>query len=118
MKYIKNNSWCHECGYVVNDDTKKKISIGLKKYLQTDEGKKATKKSHTKRSKTMKKIRDKIRLTITEKKCFTCSEVKPINSFNKKSAAKDGLQTNCKICVNIIKQQWRKKVKENKIRKP
>ena len=57
----------------------------------------------------MQKIKDEIRSNITEKKCNKCGVIKSVSEFNKKSAAKDSLQSNCKKCVNKIKQQWRAK---------
>ena len=115
-KYIKNDAWCHSCGLVVEDDTKLKISESVKKYNETEEGKQMKKESHEKRSITMKKEKDELRATITHKICGSknCANKdipQPVSAFTGKSNAKDGLQTNCKACVNVIKQEWRQKQK-------
>ncbi len=115
IKYIMRGNWCHTCGTYVNEETKEKTSKGLKKYYNTEEGKKNKTQAHTKRSETMKKQKDEICNNITEKKCNHCKIVKPKESFGNKSAAKDGLQTNCKECVREIKREWRaKKQKDQK----
>lgn len=115
-KYIKNDAWCHQCGTDVDDATKQKISESMKKYNETDKGKEIKKESHVKRSATMQKEKDELRATITHKICgnSNCANkdtMQQISAFNGKSNAKDGLQTNCKVCVNIIKQEWRHKQK-------
>ena len=61
----------------------------------------------------MQQQREELRKTITNKECGHCNIVKPISEFNKKAAAKDGLQTNCRSCVMEIKRQWRQKAKTN-----
>lgn len=41
------------------------------------------------------------------KKCPRCQAEKPLDAFNKRSAAKDGLQTYCKACSNASRDEWR-----------
>jgi hypothetical protein len=89
------------------DETKVKISKTLSEYFTSDAGKENVKKSHQKRSETMKKERDKIREEITDKKCGNCDETKTVDNFCKKAAAKDGYQTWCKSCVNLKKIEKR-----------
>ena len=36
--------------------------------------------------------------SMSDKKCTVCKEVKPLDEFNRKSAAKDGLQSACREC--------------------
>lgn len=43
-----------------------------------------------------------------KKKCTQCSQVKPLDCFCKKKAAKDGLQSQCKDCNKEILKKWRK----------
>lgn len=111
IKYIQHGAWCHPCGFIVDDERKEKISDGMKKFLSTDKGKEIKSKSFIKRSETMKEQRDEIRATITHKTCNTCKLEKPKSEFGNKTAAKDGLQTNCKKCVLSIKKEWRNKNK-------
>ncbi len=89
------------------DTTKVKISKTLSEYFSSDAGKENVKKSHQKRSETMKKEREKIREEITDKKCGNCDETKTVDNFCKKAAAKDGYQTWCKSCVNAKKIEKR-----------
>lgn len=115
-KYIKNGAWCHHCGLDVDSDTKQKISESMKKFNKTDKGKEIKSKSHVKRTETMEKVKNDIRSTITHKICKNnnCENkgiMQSISAFNVKADAKDGFQTNCKACVNIIKQEWRQKQK-------
>jgi hypothetical protein len=44
------------------------------------------------------------------KKCVNCGELKPLTSFHKKSAAKDGRQPACSVCTNA----WHKSYRESK----
>ncbi len=83
------------------------ISNSLSNYYHTEEGIENKKQAHLKRSETMAKKRAEIQSNMTHKLCKRCNIEKSIDNFNKKSAAKDGLQTNCKSCVNIAKQEWR-----------
>lgn len=39
------------------------------------------------------------------KLCTKCGQVKPISEFGKNKSKKDGLQTHCKECVKLYKQQ-------------
>ena len=103
-QYLRNGSWCHECGYEVNDYRKQKISEGITKFLASSKGKENKTESHKKRSITMTEQREKIRESITEKECKKCNNTKLISSFNKKSDTKDGYQPYCKECINIIKR--------------
>ena len=43
------------------------------------------------------------------KKCNKCNSVRPVNEFSKYKRSKDGLQSNCKICV----KNYRKENKES-----
>jgi hypothetical protein len=51
------------------------------------------------------------------KKCTKCGVDKHLDQFSKKTKSKDGLNTQCKGCVNICNQEWREnnpnKIKEN-----
>jgi hypothetical protein len=107
LKNINRNKWCPTCELNVKDTTREKISKSLSNYLASDIGKENKKKSHEKRSETMKKEREKIRQEIIDKKCGNCNETKTIDNFCKKEAAKDGYQTWCKSCVNNKKIQKR-----------
>lgn len=105
--------WCHECALVRKSDTRKKISSGVIAVNNTEEGKIIKAKSQAKRSATMAIKKEECRNTIKEKICNgpLCNGIlSPVGCFSLKSAAKDGLQTNCKKCVTIIK-------KENNIRR-
>ena len=102
---ILNGSWCHTCGLDISDDRKDKISDGMKKFNSTCEGKELKKRSHEKRSETMKKQKELIQKNIINKDCKRCKENKDILYFNKKSDSKDGFQSYCKTCINEIKQQ-------------
>lgn len=84
-----------------------KIARTLKKFNNSAKGKTVKTKSHEKRSKTMEQQRTQTRANITHKKCGNCGDTKDVSEFNKKSDAKDGLQTNCKFCVNEIKKAKR-----------
>jgi len=106
---IKNDSWCHTCGYNINEDDINAISVGMTLYNQTEEGIQKKKESHQKRSETMAKQREDIRKSLTEKSCSKCKETKEISKYNKKLDTKDGLQPYCKSCITLAK----KKSKEN-----
>lgn len=107
---ILSGSWCHTCGLTVSDDTKTKISGGMKKFNESEEGKELKKKSHEKRSLTMMEQRNALQLTLTHKLCKHCMVEKEIFAFNKKSDTKDGLQSYCKECIMKIKQEKRKQL--------
>ena len=38
---------------------------------------------------------------ITEKRCATCREIKPIKEFNKRTSEKDGYSYQCKLCHSL-----------------
>lgn len=85
-----------------------KISGTLKKFNQTEKGKELKKKSHEKRSETMRQQKEELRkVAITHKVCAhpDCQENKPISEFCKKSASKDGYQSWCKECTNKLKRE-------------
>ena len=42
------------------------------------------------------------------KKCTKCSQVKPLDCFYKKKAAKDGLQSQCNVCAKLNLRKFRK----------
>lgn len=114
VKNIQRDSWCHDCGLEVTEETKAKISTTLTTFLKTEKGKQNKQKSLTKRSETMEKQKEEVMTTLTDKKCNHCQETKKKEEFGIKKDAKDGLQTNCKNCVLIIKQEWRQKQKTTK----
>ena len=87
----------------------KDTSLTLKKYYGTQIGQESKKQAHLKRSETMEKQREIVRQNITEKVCNTCQNTLSIDNFHKKTAAKDGLQPNCKDCINRIKREKRMK---------
>lgn len=111
IKYLLLNRWCIPCSHVINKTTKQKLSQSISNFYKTDEGKKRLKESFEKRSITMEKQRIELRNNIKEKKCNNCLNIKPVSEYNIKKAAKDGLQTNCKVCVNDLKKMYRKKNK-------
>jgi len=108
-KYLSLNRWCDDCAHIMTDSKRKNISIGMKKFHETDEAKEKKQESHAKRSETMAKQKEETRKNITEKQCGYCEQRLLISEFNIKSAAKDGYQTNCKKCVNEIKKGIRAK---------
>ena len=113
VKYICLDRWCIMCANEMTDEKKVNISEGMRNYLQTEEGKENKKKSMEKRSETLANQKAVLRKTITEKLCGNCKGLKPVTQFDKKKAAKDGFQTNCKVCVAKIKKEFRAK---NKLR--
>ena len=42
------------------------------------------------------------------KKCSRCEKTKPLDSFNKNKAQKDGLQNQCRPCHKQYKDEWNK----------
>lgn len=44
--------------------------------------------------------------TISQKYCYKCGEVKPIDQFYKHPTAKDGYRGECKACKNKQGEQW------------
>lgn len=40
------------------------------------------------------------------KKCYTCSEEKPVSMYNKNANCKDGLQPSCKACQSIYNKRY------------
>lgn len=106
---IKNDSWCHTCAKIVDDDKRNAISIGITLYNQTEEGKQKKKESHEKRSITMALQREEIRKVLTEKQCTKCKETKNVSEFGKKSDTKDGYQPYCRDCIALAKKKSREK---------
>ncbi len=45
--------------------------------------------------------------TIGTKQCSKCGEIKPLSSFNKDKARKDGLRASCKICQELSNKKYR-----------
>ena len=41
------------------------------------------------------------------KQCYSCHEVKPLDSFTKDNSKPDGLKIYCKSCANAKKKAWR-----------
>ncbi len=108
VKYILKGSWCDKCkDKSQSNETKNKISNNLKKFCDSEKGKKLKILSHKKRSETMQKEREILRTYITNKNCKgPCKkENLPINNFNKKSDTKDGYQPYCKDCIKEIKRK-------------
>jgi hypothetical protein len=112
VKSIMIGNWCHTCAKIRDNESRKKISTTLIEYNKTDEGKQKKIESHAKRSATMKKERDEIIATQTDKKCGKCKNTKPNSAFNKKSDAKDKFQSQCKDCMNEVRRLIREKNKE------
>ena len=48
--------------------------------------------------------------TLEEKRCSGCDEWKVLKEFNKNKKSWDGLRSRCKICDNIAKNKWRRKL--------
>ncbi|AYV75879.1 MAG: hypothetical protein Terrestrivirus3_148 [Terrestrivirus sp.] len=108
-KNLNRDLWCDDCAHIMTDSKRKNISIGMKKFHETDEAKEKKQESHAKRSETMAKQKVETRKNVTEKQCGYCKQRLSISEFNIKTAAKDGYQTNCKKCVNEIKKGIRAK---------
>src|SRR4051812_22405359 len=52
------------------------------------------------------------------KRCFKCGETKTVDNFYKKSAAKDGLQANCKSCkTKYNKSHYQENIESYKARR-
>lgn len=113
IKCLYKGGWCHECGYKVEEETKRKIAETMKKFNSTEEGKLLKQISHEKRSITMEKKREQIRANLMEKQCRKCNKIKEINQFHLKNDTTDGRQPYCKECINEIKREKRKKDKED-----
>jgi hypothetical protein len=106
---VTRNLWCPKCGTMVSEDKKKSISKGMTEFLSTDEGKEVKANSFVKRSITMQKQKEEIRLTITDKQCSgQCKATKNVSEFGKKTDTKDGYQPYCRACVKIAKQKSKK----------
>ncbi len=88
-------------------DSSKQGGENLKAFLATDAGKANKKASHVNRSETMRVAREQLRAVTVSKVCKRCNQEKSAERFAKKSAAKDGLQSYCSICISIIKQERR-----------
>lgn len=48
-------------------------------------------------------------MTLLNKRCSKCKEVKLISEFNKDKSTKDGLEGRCKICDREKVKSWRKR---------
>ncbi len=108
-KYIMKGAWCIPCSKQQTDESKKKISENLKKFLETEEGKQNKQTSHQKRSETMRKRREQIKDNMTNKECVKCQQVLPLTEFNKKNNMAGGYQSWCKECIKEYKRQYREK---------
>jgi hypothetical protein len=84
---------------------RKDISKTLSEYYQTEEGRLKKQEALRKRSETMKGMKT----SPEEKECRSCQQTLPSDSFNKKSAARDGLQPYCKECVGKAKAKSKDK---------
>ena len=47
-----------------------------------------------------------VTITIDVKICSCCGETKYYKEFHKQQKSKDGLQSRCKLCVNVTKKEW------------
>jgi hypothetical protein len=101
---IRTGMWCNQCDL----GSKTKISVSLKKYNATENGKEKKKLAHAKRSETMAKQREEIRAQLTEKECRKCKTVKPVTEYGSRVAGKDGLQSYCKPCQKLAKTEWKR----------
>ena len=45
-------------------------------------------------------------IKLTEKYCFKCEDMYPIDCFNKHKGTKDGYQTQCRECIKEQRQKW------------
>lgn len=103
-----SKSCCRDC--IVQSRPKRcvnpTLSASLIAYNATERGREVKALSHQKRSITMAQKREEIRATKTEKRCNHCTETKPVSEFYVKTAAADGLQTNCKPCVLKLKHEY------------
>lgn len=108
-KNITRGLWCPKCGFEVEDKVKTKISFSMTEFFNTEKGKDSKTNALVKRSETMAKEKEEARANLVTKKCGTCGEVKNKDDFGNKTDAKDGKQTNCKFCVNMLKRQNRAK---------
>ena len=48
----------------------------------------------------------------TVKTCTRCHETKPVNQFNKRNRAKDGVESACKECRRVAYRAWREANRE------
>ena len=55
----------------------------------------------------------KSRITLTEKKCSFCGEIKPINQFGRKKESVDGHKSQCRPCGKIWHKNNRHRVSES-----
>jgi len=46
-------------------------------------------------------------MTVNQKRCSKCGEVKPVDDFWKNATKKDGRQMYCKNCLRVRNQVWR-----------
>lgn len=53
------------------------------------------------------KNKERVYIEITERKCCTCKEVKPVSEFNKKSKDPYGFAANCKTCAKDYNVKYR-----------
>lgn len=48
-------------------------------------------------------------ITSQEKRCPTCKETKSLSEWPRNKAKKDGLGSECKVCVNLKQKAWYRK---------
>ena len=58
--------------------------------------------AHQKRSDTMKKQREDLRASITEKECMSCKDTMPVSMFCRKSASLDGDRRKLKYMTGFV----------------
>lgn len=98
-------SWCFKCSCIMSDEQKEKISEGMKKYNETDEGKEKKDKAIDKVVKAKKIKKEKNLEVLTHQVCGVCKVEKLIKEFSLKSDAFSGRQSDCKLCANTTNKQ-------------
>jgi 5-methylcytosine-specific restriction endonuclease McrA len=93
------SGWCRDC-------SKKKAM------LRYNSEQAARKREHRRLVRSQRRAleRERLRETLTHKKCNKCLNQKPVDSFSKSSKALDGLQSTCKRCQS----EYAKRTKKNK----
>ena len=86
---------------------REKIAKGVADFNKTEAGKERKRIAIQKAAETKARNRKELRKALVDKTCKHCERCLPVSEFNSKESAKDGLQTNCKTCVNKIKRERR-----------
>lgn len=45
-------------------------------------------------------------MTAPSKRCSKCGETKPLDEFYRDRSSRDGLNRQCKTCINVVKRRW------------